>query len=79
MRRWLTLAGIASGVLGALLAAVYTFERKDVLGEIRHGRMILGKPPWWRQLARQPPQLKVGLCLIMLGVPLAAAGALLDL
>lgn len=81
MRLWLTLAGIASGVLGALLAAVYTFERKEVWGEIDDGRMVReyrdGKPRWWRQLRWQSRQLKAGLLLIVLGALLLAAGALL--
>lgn len=82
--RWLTLAGLASGVFGAILLALYPFEAiKGWWGEVGEGRMVReypdGKPPLWRQLARQPLPLKVGFWLIVLGALLATAGTVFGL
>ncbi len=77
--RWLTLAGLASGVLGALLAAVYPFERlKGMIGELTEGAFhdYTQGVPLSAELRRQPRQLKAGLLLIVLGALLAAAGTL---
>lgn len=80
---WLSLAGQAFGALGALCTVLYPFESlKNAVGEIREGaphRDFPDGPSRWWQALRQPPQLKAGLGLIMVGFALQFIGTLVGL